>query len=62
MESRINSKHNKCLPVKDTREWAGKELTTALTSVWTNLPGKAKDCEDKLCVKIFRFKFLDSKN
>ena len=52
MQPRTRSQHNPPIPVVDTREWAGKELTTVLTEEWNNLPGKAKNYDEKLGVKI----------
>ena len=47
----------------DTRGWAGKALTSVLTSAWNKLPNEAKDCEDKdevkKLLKSFSFKFLE---
>ena len=48
---RTRSQLKRCIPMADTRGWAGKALTTVLTSAWNKLPGEGKDCEDKDEVK-----------
>ena len=60
---RTRNQHKRCIPMADTRGWAGKALTTVLTSAWNKLPGEAIDCEDKnevkKLLKSFSFKFLE---